>query len=236
MKIYEMHLNEVQKEVVREAVSLWKDVTRGNIEAAFEKLPLAPDYDMSLYSDLLERVKSVYGGHFSVVYQRVNLPSFAPSSRNVFRLTEDQMSEIQHSLDMFTRLQMGQIRSAFDRMPLYTHLNWDLANSLHDKVHSVLPKILIQGIDGWGSSLGIGHRDLPPSNSIAWDICCTIRHCLSWHYAIESGWVESMDSPRDWGKMLGVNYDKPFGWGREPLPKIALVYNGCPQGKTKVLQ
>lgn len=243
MKIYEMRLNGVQKEVVREAVSLWKEVTRGNIEAAFEKLPLDPEHDPEKYSSLLEFIHStlpevIPGGH--TARKLPKLPHFRdiPFSHDVtgYGLFTEEMQGIAEATEMLTRVQMGQIRFAFEWMLREPEGNWKLYHSMLDEMHSRLPHLLLGGIDGWRSSLGIGHRDLPPSNSVACDIWQTIRFHLSWQDAIDRGWVESMDSPRDWGKMLGVNYDKPFGWGREPLPEIALVYGACSSRKTEVLQ
>jgi hypothetical protein len=58
-----------------------------------------------------------------------------------------------------------------------------------------------------------------------------IRHRLSWDRAVEDGTIASPDAPRDWSKMLGVNYDEPMRTGPEPLAKIELA-DGLAQGAT----
>jgi hypothetical protein len=47
-----------------------------------------------------------------------------------------------------------------------------------------------------------------------------IRHRQSWDKAVAEGIVASVDAPRDWSKMMGVNYDEPFRASEEPLAKV----------------
>lgn len=133
-------------------------------------------------------------------------------------LTEKQLQVLAQACELLGRIGLGQIREVFDYLPLKEDLDYEVYHEIQDRLTKEMPRILKEGIDGWASSLGVGHKELPESNGIAWDLRDTFRHRLSWDRAVDLGYVESLDSPRDWSTMLGVSYDKPFGWGTEPLP------------------
>jgi hypothetical protein len=139
------------------------------------------------------------------------------------QVTEEQLKVISSACELLSRIQGGQIREAFEHLPLKKGVDWDAYHEIQDEVTKRMPEILEDGIDGWSSSFGVGSPKLPDSHDIAWDLYTTTRHQLSWEYAIEQGWVEDFNSPRDWSKMLGVSYDTPMKFSKEPLAKLERV-------------
>jgi hypothetical protein len=137
-------------------------------------------------------------------------------------VTGTQLQVLSQACELLARIQGGQIREAFNHLPLKpcSELNWEAYHDIQDELTRRMPEILLEGIDGWRSSFGVGSKKLPESHDIAWDLHCSFRYHDSWQRAIRDGIVESMDSPRVRDKMLGVNYDKPLGWGTEPLPEV----------------
>lgn len=135
-------------------------------------------------------------------------------------LTEEQLKVIEQATEFFARIQGGQIREVFDHLPLRKDMDWGRYHEIQDEITKMMPDILKDGIDGWSSSFGVGNTCLPKAHDIAWDIYSTFRYYRSWQYAIDQNWVEDFDSPRDWTKMMGVNYDNPFHWSQEPLPTV----------------
>jgi hypothetical protein len=135
-------------------------------------------------------------------------------------VTQQQAAVLQVACEFLARIQCGQVRQVFDHLPLRKDLDYGILHDIEDNLTERMPEILVNGIDGWRSSLGVGNKNLPPSSDIAWDLYCVIRHRLSWDKAIEKGIVDSVDSPRKTPEMMGVSYDSPMKWGSEPLATI----------------
>lgn len=133
-------------------------------------------------------------------------------------LTKKQLELIAEAADLAQRVQLGQWREIEHHLPI--RKGAFIGGKDLDAIGTILSKYTVSGVNGWGSSLGVGHKDLPESNGILYDIRCAIRHKLSWEDAVEKGYVESEDSPRNWGEMMTVNYDEPMHYGSEPLLKI----------------
>jgi hypothetical protein len=135
-------------------------------------------------------------------------------------ITEKQARALQEATDLLQRVQLGQWREIQDNLPLKKSIDYQ---ELHDDfqiIGALLSKHMINNIDGYFSSLGIGNENLPESNGILYDLHCAIRHKLSWERAVENGVIESENSPRKWPEMMTVNYDPPMKWSNEPLVKI----------------
>ena len=138
-------------------------------------------------------------------------------------LSEKQAQTISTACELMSRIHGGQILEAFEHLPLKKDINWGVYHEIKDDLTKRMPEILMDGINGWNSSFGVGNKELPESHDIAWDLYQVIRHHLSWQRAVENGIVESMDSPREFLKMMGVNYDTPMNFGSEPLAKMEKV-------------
>ena len=138
-------------------------------------------------------------------------------------ITEEQLKVISTACELLSRIQGGQICEAFEHLPLRKNVDWNVYHEIQDELTKRMPEILEDEINGWNSHFGVGCSKLPDSHDIAWDLYTTTRHQLSWEYAIEQGWVEDFNSPRDWKNMLGVSYDSPMKFGTEPLAKIERV-------------
>lgn len=138
-------------------------------------------------------------------------------------LSEKQAQAILAACELMSRIQGGQILEAFEHLPLREDIDWGAYHEIRDDLTKRMPEILKNRIDGWQSHFGVGNKELPESHDIAWDLYQVIRHHLSWQKAVEDGIVESMDSPREFLKMMGVNYDTPMNFGCEPLAKMERV-------------
>jgi hypothetical protein len=139
------------------------------------------------------------------------------------QVTEKQLQVISTACELLSRIQGGQVREVFDHLPLRKDMDWGVYHEIQDELTKRMPEILKDGINGWSSSFGVGHPELPESKDIAIDLYQTIRHKKSWERAVEEGIVESEDSPRKFTEMMGVSYDKPFMWSAEKLATITRV-------------
>jgi hypothetical protein len=138
-------------------------------------------------------------------------------------LTEKQLKVISTACELLSRIQGGQIREAFEHLPLKKPIDYEELRNDFKIIGALLSKHMIGNIDGYGSSLGIGHKDLPESNGILYDLHCVIRHKLSWERAVENGVIESEESPRKWPEMMAVSYDPPMKWSNESLAKMERI-------------
>ena len=139
------------------------------------------------------------------------------------KVTEEQLKVISTACELLSRIQGGQITEAFEHLPLKKGVNWNVYHEIKDEVTKRMPEILEDGIDGWSRRFGVGSSKVHKYHDVAWDLYTTTRHQLSWEYAIEQGWVEDFNSPRDFKNMLGVSYDSPMKFSEEPLAKIERV-------------
>lgn len=138
-------------------------------------------------------------------------------------MTERQADIVQAALEVFARLGIGQWRAAFEHLPLRKNKDFSNWHETLDAIGILLAQHTLHGIDGWQQSLSITSADVQPEAQIAWDLQQVIRHRLSWDRAVARGDVASMDAPRNWSTMCGVNYDEPMAWGPEPIATIAKV-------------
>jgi hypothetical protein len=138
-------------------------------------------------------------------------------------ITEKQAKALMDACNLLQRIQLGQVREIEDNLPLKKPIDYEQFHNDMRLIGSILSQHMIDNIDGSASSLGIGHPDLPESNGILYDLYKVIEHKLSWERAVEEGVVESENSPRNWNKMLGVNYDAPMRWGTEKLATMERV-------------
>lgn len=138
-------------------------------------------------------------------------------------ITEKQAWALQEATDLLQRVQLGQWREIEDNLPLKKPIDYEELRNDLQIIGALLSKHMINNIDGYASSLGIGNRNLPESNGILYDLHCVIRHKLSWERAVEQGIIDSEDSERKWPEMMTVNYDPPMKWGNEQLAKMERV-------------
>lgn len=141
-------------------------------------------------------------------------------SMYTIKLNKKQLQVIQQATNLLLRVELGQWREIQDHLPLKKDIDYNMLHQHFEIIGQLLSTHMVNGINGWSSSLGIGNEDLPESTTIATDIHDTIRHKLSWDDALKDGIVPSEDAPRQWSQMLGVSYDTPFHWSKEPLPVI----------------
>lgn len=135
-------------------------------------------------------------------------------------LTESQLSTLSVASEILARLGIGQWRDAFDWLPKRSDMDWSDYHADIDAISKIISKYTSGRVDGYHSSLGITHADVSSTSKIAWDLYQSFRYELAWDRAVEYGYIESRESPRDWEKMLGVHYDEPFKTSEEPLSKI----------------
>ena len=142
-----------------------------------------------------------------------------------YKLTidEDQARCIQNATELLSRVMGGQWNEMMDWLPLKKDIDWSEYHNDMGIIAAILSKHMKDGIDGRSASFGVGCPHLHKYHDIAWDLHQVLRHKMSWEYAVEKGYVESEDSPRNWKEMMTVNYDEPMGWGESKLAKIKRV-------------
>jgi hypothetical protein len=242
MKTYSLILSHKQQEVVSVACSLYAQVCKGQLNLAVGFLPYRDatndpsfiksrgnfvDYLKENLTEILaEGCDGLYNGcektpeHSDVSYSIYTkmLPFVVKPRKTLpFKFTEKEIQVISKACDLYSRLLMGQFNVIFDNLPLRREVDYGKIWEIRDGVTKLLREVLIHGIDGWASSLGVGSPDLHPNANIAVDIHHVIRHKLSWERAVENGVVDSESSQRKWPEMMFVSYDNPFHWGTEPL-------------------
>lgn len=141
-------------------------------------------------------------------------------------LTERQAQVLQTALEAYARLGIGQWRPAVEHLPLRKDQDWSAWHDTLDAIGILLAQHTLHGIDGWRQSLSITGADVRPEAQIAWDLHQVVRHRLAWDQAVARGDVASLEAPRNWRAMLGVQFDDPMQWGPEPLASIAHVTPG----------
>jgi hypothetical protein len=137
-------------------------------------------------------------------------------------ITEKQARALMDACELLSRIQGGQIREVFEHLPLKKGVDWEAYHEIQDELTKRMPEILEDGIDGWSSSFGVGHPELPESHDIAWDLYQVIRYEISTQQAIDDGIIQKKGE-RDFSKMMTVNYDPPMRFGSEKLAKMERV-------------
>jgi len=130
-------------------------------------------------------------------------------------ITEQQARTISTACELMARLGMGQWPEALSHLPMQDSKRGG------DHISALLPYmagLLVDGIDGWGSHLGIRGARTPETARTAWDLYAVIRHRLAWDAAVERGLTAG--EFRNWRTMGGVHYDDPEHIGKEPLATI----------------
>jgi hypothetical protein len=133
----------------------------------------------------------------------------------IIHLTDPrQIHVLERACEIIARLGIGQIDDAFDEIPKLKPVDWEDWHQDLDDIKATLRKHTEVGA-------GIGNNKVRDTARIAWDLYQVMRHRRSWDEAVERGYVESLDSPREWKVMTGVNYDTPFHEQRDcPLAKV----------------
>jgi hypothetical protein len=124
------------------------------------------------------------------------------------KLTKDQLQTIQEATNLLLRVQLGQWDEIFRHLPLEDTYDFDSLYALKRSFANKLSLFMKDNVDGIFSSFGVGHSELPKTNSIALDIHNTIRHKLAWeneHHSIN---------------LMEVQYDNPMNYSDQPLPVI----------------
>lgn len=135
-------------------------------------------------------------------------------------ITERQAQIISLACEILARLGIGQWRHAIEQLPLKDKIDYEQWHKDLDYIGTILMDHTIDGVDGWRRSHGIHSKKVSDTARVAWDIHHVIRHRLAWERAVKEGLVESLSSPRDWSKMMTVDYDEPSQIGEESLAVI----------------
>ena len=135
-------------------------------------------------------------------------------------VTETQLQVISTACELLARIQGGQIREAFEHLPLRKEtMNWEAYHEIQDELTKRMPEILEDGINGYNSSFGVGSSKVHKFHDVAWDLHQVIRYELSTEKAIEEGLI-SKKGERKFPEMMTVNYDTPMKYSEEPLAKV----------------
>jgi hypothetical protein len=125
-------------------------------------------------------------------------------------LTERQLATLSSAAELVARLGIGQYRDAFNWLPIQSDISWSDYHADVDAIGDIISKYT-------SSDLGVSNPDTSSTSKIAWDLYQSFRRELAWDRAVDDGIIESRNSPRDWSKMMGVNYDEPYNTSGEPL-------------------
>ena len=138
------------------------------------------------------------------------------------QITEKQVQALNDATDLLMRVQLGQWREITEHLPLIKPIDYDALHQHLNLIGRILSVYMINSIDGYSSSLGIGHEKLPESNSILYDLHCVLRRQLAVERAVERGVIENENVPRS-QMPSGVDFDTPLHWGSEPLAKFKRI-------------
>lgn len=135
-------------------------------------------------------------------------------------VTERQACIISTACDLMARIGIGQWPEFLHHLPGANKMN---LNDMREELLPIMSKYLVPaiGISGWGSSLGVGSDKSAPDTDEAFDLNAVIRHRLAWDRAMDNGITDG--TTRNWPEMMGVDYDEPMHWGKEPLAVIGEV-------------
>lgn len=135
-------------------------------------------------------------------------------------VNNEQLGVLIHACEVYARLGIGQFRDALECLPI----DWkNRGENWHEamlEIGNIMSKFQHHNIDGWRTSLSICADLTSDRSKAAWDLYQVMRHRLAWDGAVRDGIVASVDSPRDWSKMMGVHYDEPFKASPQPLAKM----------------
>lgn len=137
-------------------------------------------------------------------------------------ITEEQARALQYATDVLQRVQLGQWEEIVDWLPLKKPTDYTKLHEDRRTIGKILSEHMVEQIDGYGSSLGIGHPDLPKNNGVLYDLHQVIRRKLSIERAVEEGIIENENVSRN-QMPITVNFDEPMKWGDQPLAKIERV-------------
>lgn len=136
------------------------------------------------------------------------------------KLSEHQAQVVRDACELYSRVCMGQWQEAFYLAPLKKDVDRELLREDLRSAAKLLAKHLVNDIDGAGSFLGIGHKDLSDKARTSFDIYQVVRKQIAWDAAIERDYVKDITSPRDFTTMFGVQYDEAIRYGKDSLPTI----------------
>lgn len=123
-------------------------------------------------------------------------------------LNETQLNVLQHALDLYFRLGMGQVKEATDRMipPLKDTGEWCNRRDATEAVLIEARRMAMPELASDNSYYSIHSQEIDESNRVACDIHDVVRHRLAWDRFPKGN--------------FGVAWDTPAHKSREPLPTI----------------
>ncbi|WP_455233489.1 hypothetical protein [Geopseudomonas aromaticivorans] len=126
-------------------------------------------------------------------------------------LSAQQAAVLQHAMEVYARLGMGQVDDALRCLPAPATVDiCERAEVIREVERQLAP--VMRGPDG----------RLPPTSpqsKSAWDLYQVIRHRLAWDRAYAKG-ILKPGEPRRWSEMFGCQYDEPLPSSGEPLARM----------------
>lgn len=139
------------------------------------------------------------------------------SNTYTLTVTPEQARVISTACELLARLGLGQWPEFLRHMPGQVPMEY------HNAIDRLLPEMARllsehgpQGtaINGWNSHLGVGSPHVRDAAHTAFDLHQVIRHRLAWDAAKAEG------KDKDRMHTMGVQYDTPMHYGREPPAKM----------------
>jgi len=125
------------------------------------------------------------------------------------RLNQKQLELIQKSLDLYSRLQCGQLKELSNNFssPFQDRLNDNNREEVTDCVNTI--KTIIYPELSTSSSFGIFGPQTPDSAKIAYDMIQVIRYKIAWSNNPEGG--------------ITINFDSPLKCSSEPMIDVEKI-------------
>lgn len=254
MNTYKISLNKTQYDVFKESIDLFNSILNGDWVSSFKHLPSvfndingAQVFKENGYFEKLDNmIKSAIeylDGDISnknkYFYEFCIKDNQSSTDKNVLfknvdgEVTYDVFFNDYHvpfitvALENKSRLGLGQFSFIFENLDNNKFkFDYSIVDDIENIMSDFMSNFNINGtvINGKNSSLGLGNKNVPISSLIAYEMEKSIKYKYSWQIAIDKGYVENFNSPRNFEKMMGTNYDKPMNYSGLTLPIVEVVY------------
>lgn len=123
-------------------------------------------------------------------------------------INQNQARVIQDALELYSRLQMGQLKEIDLFFRMRSKEKIDANGHVVVNLLNILKKVYFPGLEP-NAYHGIFGDKTPEEAKIAWDLIQNMRYTISWKIHPEGG--------------MGVNFDPPMQSSNEEFPKVKII-------------
>jgi len=128
-------------------------------------------------------------------------------------INQNQARVIKDALELYSRLQMGQIKEIDLFFRLRSKERMDYDRNMMDHLLETIKRMYFPDLSSNGF-YGIFGDKTPEEAKIAWDLIQNMRYTISWKIHPEGG--------------MGVNFDSPLKSSNEEFPTVKIIPE-CPE-------